>query len=73
MGGSVIGLTDAYSLASLPTDVTCRWMFRPVETHAKRAIEAASLKKSGFRYHSDLGLVDEKYDGVLADLHKIAH
>lgn len=37
-------------------------------SHAKQALEAASLKKSRFRYHPTVGLVTEKYSDVLQEL-----
>jgi hypothetical protein len=43
------------------------------KTHAKFAIDAASVRDSGFRYHSDLGLVDDRFDAVMAELRQIAH
>lgn len=41
-------------------------------THAGLAIDTASVEKSGFRYHSELGLVGEDYHGVVAQLRDLA-
>jgi len=42
------------------------------KVHAKLAIDAASVVDSGFRYHQDLGLVDERFTDVVAKLTRIA-
>ena len=34
-------------------------------SHAAKALEAAGQDQSGFRYHPSVGLVTEKYDGIL--------
>jgi len=36
--------------------------------HADRALEAAALDHSGFRYHPSVGLVREQYDGIIERL-----
>jgi hypothetical protein len=36
--------------------------------HAERALEAAAHEHSGFRYHPTVGLVTQKYDGVIRKL-----
>lgn len=38
------------------------------KTNANRALEAAELNHSGFRYHASLGLVTGKYDDVIKKL-----
>ena len=40
--------------------------------HAKHAVSVASVKESGFRYHSGIGLVDERYRDTLKELRHIA-
>ena len=39
--------------------------------HAAIALEAAKIRKSGFRFHQDLGLVGKEYKTVVAELLKI--
>ena len=39
--------------------------------HAKQALEAASQKHSGFRYHPNIGLVGEEYESVYNQLRSI--
>ncbi len=40
--------------------------------HAKKAIDAAQVKKSGFRYHQNIGLVGKEHQGVMKKLLKLA-
>jgi tetratricopeptide (TPR) repeat protein len=40
--------------------------------HAKRAIEIAEVKKSGFRYHQNVGLVGKEHEKVLKRLVALA-
>jgi hypothetical protein len=42
------------------------------KVHAKLAIDAASVVESGLRYHPGLGLVDERFGDVAAQLRRIA-
>lgn len=42
------------------------------KAHAQRALEAAALDHSGFRYHSTIGLVTDQYDGLVQRLKKYA-
>jgi tetratricopeptide (TPR) repeat protein len=42
------------------------------KAHAQRALEAAALDHSGFRYHPTVGLVTEEYDGFVQRLKKYA-
>ncbi len=39
---------------------------------ARMAVKAAGIRRSGFRYHQDLGLVGEEYKDVLKRLHNLA-
>jgi tetratricopeptide (TPR) repeat protein len=38
------------------------------KAHAQRALDAAALDHSGFRYHPEVGLVTDRYDGLVQDL-----
>jgi hypothetical protein len=40
--------------------------------HAKMAIEAAKIRRSGFRYHQNIGLVGKRHDVVIEKLVRIA-
>lgn len=40
-------------------------------SHATRALEAAQIKKSGFRFHQNLGLVGKEFKGVVDELRAI--
>lgn len=40
-------------------------------SHAARALEAAKIKKSGFRFHQKLGLVGKEFEGVVNELRAI--
>jgi tetratricopeptide (TPR) repeat protein len=42
------------------------------KAHAQRALEAAALDHSGFRYHPTVGLVTDEYDGFVQRLKKYA-
>lgn len=42
------------------------------QVHAQRALEAAAIEKSGFRYHPSIGLVTEQYDGVIKKLEALS-
>ena len=39
--------------------------------HASQAFDAAQIKKSGFRFHQNLGLVGKEYKGVVNELRAI--
>jgi tetratricopeptide (TPR) repeat protein len=39
--------------------------------HAAQAFDAAQIKKSGFRFHQNLGLVGKEYKGVVNELRAI--
>ncbi|MCQ8885934.1 hypothetical protein NQT63_09610 [Pseudoalteromonas agarivorans] len=39
--------------------------------HASKAFDAAQIKKSGFRFHQNLGLVGKEYKGVVNELRAI--
>jgi tetratricopeptide (TPR) repeat protein len=41
--------------------------------YAQAALEAAAKEKSGFRYHQNLGLVDDRYPDLVRKLRGIAH
>jgi tetratricopeptide (TPR) repeat protein len=45
---------------------------RSAARHAAEALEAANARESGFRYHQELGLVGERYEGMLAHLRRLA-
>jgi hypothetical protein len=38
------------------------------KAHAQRALDAAALDHSGFRYHPTVGLVTDQYDGLIQRL-----
>jgi tetratricopeptide (TPR) repeat protein len=46
--------------------------FVGAKAHAQDALEAATLDHSGFRYHRTVGLVTDKYDGMIQKLKKYA-
>lgn len=39
--------------------------------HAEQALDAAQIKKSGFRFHQNLGLVGKEYKGLVNELYAI--
>jgi tetratricopeptide (TPR) repeat protein len=39
--------------------------------HAQKALAAANLEHSGFRYHAGVGLVTDQYDGVIESLKRL--
>jgi hypothetical protein len=41
---------------------------RLAKTNAERALEAAAVDHSGFRFHASVGLVTGKYDDVIKKL-----
>ena len=41
------------------------------KNHAAKSLDAAKIKKSGFRFHQELGIVGEKYSGIVNELRAI--
>jgi tetratricopeptide (TPR) repeat protein len=41
------------------------------KNHAAKSLDAAKIKKSGFRFHQKLGIVGEKYSGIVNELRAI--
>ncbi len=41
-------------------------------THARQALDAAQVRKSGFRYHQNIGLVGKEHQAVIKRLVKLA-
>ena len=49
-----------------------RGLFQEAQVQARRAVEAAQIKKSGFRYHQNIGLVGREHKNVYKALLQIA-